>query len=133
MAPGRLASPRIPWAGGGGHSGGVPGLQGGNPVPGPPGEAAPIRLETRHAWGGEVPDPTWGKRARRIKWAGSMCLTAIRVEGILAVFLRRRGGKRFVPREGDGRPSWGLELRGGSLPLERSGVNGEGYSYLASA
>lgn len=41
----------------------------------------------------------------------------------LAVFRRPRGGERFVPREGAGRPSRGLESRGGGLLLVRSGVS----------
>ena len=73
--PGRLASPRAPWAGGGRDRGGVPPPQGGNPVPGRPGEAAPVRLETGHGWGGEVPDLTAGKLAMRIKLAmGKACV-----------------------------------------------------------
>ena len=73
--PGRLASPRAPWAGGGRDRGGVQPPQGGNPVPGRPGEAAPVRLETGHGWGGEVPDLTAGKWAMRIKLAtGKACV-----------------------------------------------------------
>lgn len=55
-----------------------------------------------------------------------MCITGIRVKGILEVFRRPRGGERIVPREGAGRPSWGLEPRGGGLLLERTGVSEAG-------
>lgn len=54
-----------------------------------------------------------------------MYLTGIRVEGILEV-LRRPRGERIVPREGAGRPSRGLEPRGGGLLLETTGVSETG-------
>ena len=48
------------------------------------------------------------------------------MKGILEVFRRPRGGERIVPREGAGRPSRGLEPRGGGLLLERTGVSEAG-------
>lgn len=47
-----------------------------DPVSGPLREAAPIRLETRHDWGGEVFDPIW-EAGWGDKMGGGMCLRGI--------------------------------------------------------
>lgn len=60
-----------------------------------------------------------GKRAGGTKWAGACVLEEYEWKG----YLLCSRGEKFVPREGDWRPSWGLEPRGGGDPL-RSGVNG---------
>lgn len=129
MVPGRLARPVTPGAGGGGDSRTGPGLHGGTLSRLPPGEAAPILLETGLVRGGEVGPLTLigGSRQEGYNWRGAReCVFQGFEWKAYPCIARTRCGETFTPREGDPASFLGSRVKGRRCPSGEKGTSWEG-------